>query len=42
MLKNKYLKDWSKIVSAHFPHLSLPEIAGERYLEFWHGNDRFF
>ena len=28
MLKNKYLKDWSKIVSAHFPDLSLPEIAG--------------
>jgi hypothetical protein len=28
MLKNQYLKDWSKIVSAHFPHLSLPEIAG--------------
>ncbi|GGA34595.1 transposase [Okeania sp. KiyG1] len=28
MLKNKYLKDWSRIVSYHFPHLSLPEIAG--------------
>ncbi len=28
MLKNKYLKDWSTIVSAHFPHLSLPEVAG--------------
>ncbi len=28
MLQNKYLKDWSKIVSYHFPHLSLPEIAG--------------
>lgn len=28
MLKNQYLKDWSKIVSAHFPDLSLPEIAG--------------
>ena len=28
MLKNKYLKEWSKIVSAHFPNLSLPEIAG--------------
>lgn len=28
MLKNQYLKDWSNIVSAHFPHLSLPEIAG--------------
>jgi hypothetical protein len=28
MLKNQYLKEWSKIVSAHFPDLSLPEIAG--------------
>jgi hypothetical protein len=28
MLKNQYLKDWSKIVSCHFPHLSLPEVAG--------------
>ncbi len=28
MLKNKYLKDWSKIVSNHFPHLSLPEVVG--------------
>lgn len=28
MLRNKYLKDWSKIVSSHFPHLSLPEMAG--------------
>ena len=28
MLHNKYLKDWSKIVSNHFPHLSLPEVAG--------------
>ena len=28
MLKNQYLKDWSKIVSYHFPHLSLPEVAG--------------
>jgi len=28
MLKNQYLKEWSKIVSAHFPSLSLPEIAG--------------
>ncbi len=28
MLQNKYLKDWSKIVSNHFPHLSLPEVAG--------------
>ncbi len=28
MLKNQYLKDWSNIVSANFPHLSLPEIAG--------------
>lgn len=28
MLQNKYLKDWSKIVSSHFPNLSLPEITG--------------
>jgi hypothetical protein len=28
MLHNKYLKDWSKIVSNHFTHLSLPEVAG--------------
>lgn len=28
MLKNKYLKEWAKIVSYHFPHLSLPEVAG--------------
>ena len=28
MLKNQYLKEWSKIVSSHFPHLSLSEIAG--------------
>ena len=28
MLKNKYLKDWSTIVSSHFPHLSLPEVSG--------------
>jgi hypothetical protein len=28
MLRNQYLKDWSKIVSNHFSHLSLPEIAG--------------
>ena len=28
MLQNKYLKDWSKIVSNHFPDLSLPEVAG--------------
>jgi hypothetical protein len=28
MLKNKYLKQWAKIVSYHFPHLSLPEVAG--------------
>ena len=28
MLHNKYLKDWSRIVSSHFPHLSLPEIGG--------------
>ncbi len=28
MLQNKYLKDWSRIVSYHFPHLSLPEVAG--------------
>jgi hypothetical protein len=28
MLHNKYLKDWSKIVSNHFPHLSLPEVTG--------------
>lgn len=28
MLKNQYLKEWSKIVSSHFPNLSLPEIAG--------------
>jgi hypothetical protein len=28
MLKNHYLKEWSKIVSSHFPNLSLPEIAG--------------
>ena len=28
MLQNKYLKDWSKIVSNHFPHLSLPEVTG--------------
>jgi hypothetical protein len=28
MLQNKYLKDWSKIVSHHFPDLSLPEITG--------------
>ena len=29
MLQNKYLKDWSKILSSHFPHLSLPEMAGK-------------
>ncbi len=28
MLHNQYLKDWSKIVSHHFTHLSLPEVAG--------------
>jgi hypothetical protein len=28
MLKNKHLKEWAKIVSDHFPHLSLPEVAG--------------
>jgi hypothetical protein len=28
MLKNKHLKEWAKIVSYHFPHLSLPEAAG--------------
>ncbi len=28
MLQNKYLKDWSNIVSKHFSHLSLPEVAG--------------
>ncbi|MEQ9487357.1 transposase [Coleofasciculus sp. F4-SAH-05] len=28
MLRNKHLKDWSKIVSYHFPHLSLPEVVG--------------
>ena len=28
MLQNKYLKDWSKIVSNHFPDLSLPEVSG--------------
>ena len=28
MLRNKYLKDWSKIVSSYFPHLSLPEVVG--------------
>lgn len=28
MLNNKYLKDWSRIVSSHFPHLSLPEVTG--------------
>ncbi len=28
MLHNKYLKDWSKVVSNHFRSLSLPEVAG--------------
>lgn len=28
MLRNQDLKDWSKIVSNHFSHLSLPEVAG--------------
>jgi len=28
MLKNKDLKDWSKIVSYHFPNLSMPEVTG--------------
>ncbi len=28
MLHNKYLKDWSKILSDHFPHLSLPQVLG--------------
>ena len=28
MLHNQYLKQWSTIVSSHFPHLSLPEVAG--------------
>jgi hypothetical protein len=28
MLHNQDLKDWSKIVSNHFTHLSLPEVAG--------------
>jgi hypothetical protein len=28
MLHNKYLKDWSKIVSYHFPNLSIPEAIG--------------
>ena len=28
MLLNKHLKDWSKIVSSHFPIFSLPEITG--------------
>ncbi len=28
MLHNKYLKDWSRIVSYHFPNLSIPEVIG--------------
>ena len=28
MLHNKYLKDWSRIVSYRFPNLSLPEVTG--------------
>lgn len=28
MLHNKYLKDWSRIVSYHFPNLSIPEAIG--------------
>ena len=28
MLHNQYLKQWSTIVSSHFPHLSLPEVTG--------------
>lgn len=28
MLKNKHLKEWSRIVSYHLPHLSLPEVTG--------------
>jgi hypothetical protein len=28
MWRNKYLKDWSNLVSCHFPNLSLPEVAG--------------
>jgi hypothetical protein len=28
MLQNKYLKEWSNIVSSHFPHLSLPQVTG--------------
>lgn len=28
MLKNKYLKQWSCIVSEHLPHLSIPQAIG--------------
>lgn len=28
MLRNKHLKEWSRIVSYHLPHLSLPEVTG--------------
>jgi|SanBayMetagenome_1026888.scaffolds.fasta_scaffold21974_1 hypothetical protein len=28
ILRNKYLKDWSNIVSSHFSNLSLPEVTG--------------
>ncbi len=28
MLKNRHPIEWAKIVSYHFPHLSLPEVAG--------------
>lgn len=28
ILRNKYLKDWSNIVSSHFSNLSLPQVTG--------------
>jgi hypothetical protein len=28
MLKNEHLKQWTRIVSYHMPHLSLPEVTG--------------
>jgi hypothetical protein len=28
MLKNRHLKEWSKLVSARMPNLSIPQVLG--------------
>jgi Transposase DDE domain len=32
MLRDPHLKEWNRIVSAHFPHLSIPQVTG---LSLW-------